>query len=63
MQNSMAQRWEQFKETLELKQAREKVREIKDKVMENEKFRHVVDRTKENVAELSDKLATTWEKV
>ena len=70
MQHSMTQRWEDFTQREEVEAAEGKVSEFKDAVVEtvrglrdNEKFRHVVDKTKESVAELSGRLADTWEKV
>ena len=70
MQRSMTQRWEDFTQREEVKAAGTKVTEFKDAVVEtvkgihdNEKFRHVVDKTKESVAELTGRLADTWKKV
>ena len=70
MQRSMTQRWEDFTQREEFKAAGTKVTEFKDAVVEtvkglhdNEKFRYVVDKTKESVAELTGRLGDTWKKV
>ena len=70
MQRSMTQRWEDFTQREEVKAAGTKATGFKDAVVEtvkglhdNEKFRHVVDKTKESVAELTGRLADTWKKV